>query len=637
MDRIINVKVGGNHLSKDNKNAGVKGEGNVTKLRITFDEGWDGYAKTVTFFDALGGNPVKRLLTVDLIEEITKDARTYITSIPQEPLAITGELTFVIDGFYGEFAKNADGEYEIVYADRSKRQRSIADKLVVKDAPIADNATEPTDPTPTEPEQWQAQIDKIVDDIQQVAIAKKETAEYAEDAKQSAGAAGTFAQDAVRSFNGAAISANQAKSSAEDAKASAEKAETAVAHYPVIVDGNWHVWDAKTNAFVDTGVCAEGHTPVRGTDYWTPGDKEYIVNEVKDMKKPDWNQNDEAAEDFIKNRTHYEHTKTEEISIEWQSDMPVDNLGEVKWVSYPGFSTTVPLVNGEVLTNLETGQDVVVEVNEEGTAVIGTDYYLFEDYGNGTYGYTSGYLYEASEQTGTYARYSREIKIIVPLDKKYLPPDFVGEVSRKEDKANKINSWDDFTGEMTGNEEYPTINMMMREDAELKKEIDACGNFELIESGTLKEDVIQIEPDFKGEKYKELYFYFNVPTINADSSNNAAKGRFSLNTYNSGAKKEIWNNQGYVVDNYKVQWWAVVTAKMYGNRCYSQVWFNKFYDNKIPYAIAPIAATFNGGVVPYEKLDNHYLEGFSVKFFSQTAGQRYLPAGTTYEFWGVRA
>ena len=52
MDRIIEVKVKGNHLTQDNNVAGVQYEGNVTALRIEFDKGWDKYAKTVIFFDA---------------------------------------------------------------------------------------------------------------------------------------------------------------------------------------------------------------------------------------------------------------------------------------------------------------------------------------------------------------------------------------------------------------------------------------------------------------------------------------------------------------------------------------------------------------------------------------------------------
>ena len=40
MDRLIEIKVSGNHLWKDNDLAGVQGEGNITFLRITFDSGF---------------------------------------------------------------------------------------------------------------------------------------------------------------------------------------------------------------------------------------------------------------------------------------------------------------------------------------------------------------------------------------------------------------------------------------------------------------------------------------------------------------------------------------------------------------------------------------------------------------------
>ena len=156
MDRIIEVKVGGNFLNKDNKNAGVRGEANVTKLRIAFDESWDGFAKKVTFWDAHGANPVERTLTTDCIENIVKDKRVYLVSIPAEPMAEAGKLTFVIDGYI-------DG----------KRQRSLSDRLEVKDAPIADNAGEPADPNPTQAEQLQGQIDSIVDEIHDAAEATK--------------------------------------------------------------------------------------------------------------------------------------------------------------------------------------------------------------------------------------------------------------------------------------------------------------------------------------------------------------------------------------------------------------------------------------------------------------------------------
>ena len=133
MDRIIEVKVSGNHLSKDNKVAGVRGEANVTNLHIAFDEGWDSFSKRITFWDALGNNPTKILLD---------NKRECVAPIPGEAMAEAGKLTFVIDGYNG-----------------GKKQRSVADELEVKDAPMAENAAEPVDPTPDQATQLQNYID----------------------------------------------------------------------------------------------------------------------------------------------------------------------------------------------------------------------------------------------------------------------------------------------------------------------------------------------------------------------------------------------------------------------------------------------------------------------------------------------
>ena len=148
MDRIIEVKINGNYLTKDNKNAGVQHEGNVTALRIEFDPGWDGYAKKVTWWDAKGLNPVETTLTTNLLEDMLTSTRIYLVPIPSEPLAEAGACTFVVDGYIS-----------------GKRQRSIADTLLVKAAPFKENAAEPTDPTPTQAEQLQVQIDTLLDDI----------------------------------------------------------------------------------------------------------------------------------------------------------------------------------------------------------------------------------------------------------------------------------------------------------------------------------------------------------------------------------------------------------------------------------------------------------------------------------------
>lgn len=222
MDRIIEVKVNGSFITKDNKTAGVQHEANVTFLRITFDKGWNSYAKKVTWWGALGQNPVEVTLTTALLEDAAKSTLTYLCPIPGEALADAGRCSFVIDGY-------AEG----------RRMRSVSDELVVKAAPIAEAAGEPADPTPTQAEQLQAGIDAINEAIQEAAgaaeAAKGATA-AAQSAAESATAAATSAQSAADSAEKAAESENSAAESAaksENAQATVEtakaKAETAAA------------------------------------------------------------------------------------------------------------------------------------------------------------------------------------------------------------------------------------------------------------------------------------------------------------------------------------------------------------------------------------------------------------------------
>jgi hypothetical protein len=282
MDRIINVKVGGNHLSKDNKNAGVKGEANVTSLRITFDEGWDDYAKTVTFWDAYGNNPVKRIQGVDLLEDITVSTRTYITPIPEEPMLIAGELTFVIDGYF-----------------EGKRQRSLSDKLVVKDAPITDNAGEPTDPTPSQAEQLQQQIDVFKNNIQNAVIAGQNAKISEENAKISE-------ENAKDSENNALNASNQANKHAQNASKSARKAEIAITHSPQIINGYWYVWDAENEDYIDTGIKAQsgstvycGDNPPDDADVWINPDGDSPILAPYIGENGNWYQWDAETNGFV--------------------------------------------------------------------------------------------------------------------------------------------------------------------------------------------------------------------------------------------------------------------------------------------------------------------------------------------------
>lgn len=202
MDRIVEVKVNGNYITKDNKNAGAQGECNMTALRIEFDEGWDGFAKTITWWNARHQNPVQRTLTADQLEDITNSTRIYVTLIPGEPLEYSGMCRFVIDG----------------YSD-DKRQRSLQDELYVKPVDRADDAGDPVDPTPTQAEQLQVQIEALLPTIQADKAAAQEAAAQAE-----AGAADA-ASHALQAQETADAIAAEVQADVDRAQAAADEAE----------------------------------------------------------------------------------------------------------------------------------------------------------------------------------------------------------------------------------------------------------------------------------------------------------------------------------------------------------------------------------------------------------------------------
>jgi len=248
MDRIIEVKVGGNHLSKDSKNAGVRGEANVTKLRITFDEGWEGFTKKITFWNARGLNPV----VIDLLPSLAESSLVYLVPIPAEPMEMAGELTFVIEGTVND-----------------KVQRSLEDKLEVKDASIAPNAGQPVPPTENELTQLSGEIEKIKGDILEVRNVKEETIGLKNDTAM-------FAERALDSYHESYSEAERAKMFADDAQGNAERAEATLGKTSYIGDnGNWFAWDSHTSAFYDTGVKAQagstvycGDNPPPEADVW---------------------------------------------------------------------------------------------------------------------------------------------------------------------------------------------------------------------------------------------------------------------------------------------------------------------------------------------------------------------------------
>lgn len=240
--RSISMAVNGAYITKDNENAGVQGEANVTKLVITFDESWDGLAKKCTWWDAKGENPVARTLTTDLAD-LPDNPRAYTVTIPGEPLAEAGLCTLVIDGY-------ADG----------KRARTVSARFKVSQAPIAPNPSEPTDPTPSQAEQLQKQIDAIMEDIADAAAAAdaKEAAQASADAAAaSQEAAAGSATAAAASAGAAASSAGAAASSAATAGQSAQAAQEAQGKAELAQNAAEDARDAARGSASDAAASAE--------------------------------------------------------------------------------------------------------------------------------------------------------------------------------------------------------------------------------------------------------------------------------------------------------------------------------------------------------------------------------------------
>lgn len=167
MDGIIELKVNGNSIVKDGSIAGARYEANSKKLRIIFGDDWNGFGKTITFWNALGENPVNIQLGTNLLEDIQVSQNVYIVPIPGEAMTEAGENTFVIQGY-------TDGVIK----------RSVGAKLRVLDSPIADDADIPSDVTPAEIEQLRSEIDSVVNDIAVVRQAVDITTDIIANAEQ---------------------------------------------------------------------------------------------------------------------------------------------------------------------------------------------------------------------------------------------------------------------------------------------------------------------------------------------------------------------------------------------------------------------------------------------------------------------
>lgn len=214
MDGIIEIKVNGNSISKDNDCAGAQYESNSTVLRISFAENWEGFRKIITFWNARGENPVKIQLGTDRLEDGLKSGSIYLVPIPGEAMSEFGLNTFVIEGFIeGVLKRTVEGNLKVL---PSRKQ---------------DDAGEPEDPTPTLEEQLGVEIETIKGSIDSAIQAEANALLYVQKASEFAEESESYANEVKQyssSIQNVYSATVDAKDSALKAEEGAKKARTAV-------------------------------------------------------------------------------------------------------------------------------------------------------------------------------------------------------------------------------------------------------------------------------------------------------------------------------------------------------------------------------------------------------------------------
>lgn len=147
---------------------------------------------------------------------------------------------------------------------------------------------------------------------------------------------------------------------------------------------------------------------------------------VNNLPQPDWNQNDETAHDYVKNRPFYEgkgrvQLFQDQVNVTTQSD-------DTYYVA--DLNSNLPnLISGTITVQFYG------EVNQEYTNVPITEYYvgagMYEfDYLGGKDGYpfkiTSNKIYVATPGYYYIFIYTEDAKIVKQIDPKFIPTDPLG-------------------------------------------------------------------------------------------------------------------------------------------------------------------------------------------------------------------
>ncbi len=211
--------------------------------------------------------------------------------------------------------------------------------------------------------------------------------------------------------------------------------------------------------------------------------------------------------------------------------------------------------------------------------------------------------------------------------------ELIEKVKNKEDVSNRVTAISD----KNTHEQYPSAKAVYHA-------MNECGDFEIVKADTLTEKASTIQLNFPNQ-YKELYIRFVIPPSEEAATGSASteKARFRVQTLNdsgSNLNKEIYNMGNQFITDYTDEWYTTIHIQVIGTYCRTELWHDKAEYGKGGYAKMQKAETYSGTVAPSVPMVRDYID--RLKFIFMTNGGitdgsvRYLPAGTTYEIWGIR-
>ena len=216
----------------------------------------------------------------------------------------------------------------------------------------------------------------------------------------------------------AAVSADKSAKAAQDALD--KTAEIAVTTPQIGENGNWFVFDAGNDSYIDSGVRAQGesgldgHTPVYGVDYGTPEQIAGIAQQAAEILQPEVNQikddlSDNAEADAeTRRKLDYLWKLNQGISYQFETD---DAAAYSKIVPSGAKAASVGSVGGKTVVwnqYVKTPRNETVK-KEYGPPILSIDNGIIQMTPTGTYEFVSfGCISDFRRRSGRkyYLRYS---------------------------------------------------------------------------------------------------------------------------------------------------------------------------------------------------------------------------------------